>query len=258
MRLFCKQLTLYKIFIIISFYIMGSAFGVINTFLFLWLLELGGTTTLMGFTLIVTVSSEIPSFYFADKVLSNPKIGELGVIGIGLFAYMLRLSYYACLGYNFLSNPWYVLFSEVLHGLTFAWIWSSLAIFAYRLVHDENENQNENEETMNKKQQRGNITAKNASNTNARDNNNGENENKFELKQLASFSQGFLSSVFNGLGQATGTLVGGFVYDRFGGHVLFFGFACVLLPFFIVFSIRFLCCNTSTKLAKFTRNMLDD
>eukprot|EP01084_Bolivina_argentea_P187068 322307_1 len=207
--IFLKQINMFKLQIIFSIFVLGMSFGVINTFLFLRLQELGASTALMGMTLVVTILSEIPAFYFVEYALVY--IGDLGIVCVGLLAYMLRLSWYGLLGLNInglhiMNDPWYVLPAETLHGLTYAWIKASICIFAYRLANNENMSQN------------GNI-------------------------DLSSFSQGFLSAIFNGFGQGLGGVLGGIIFDLYGPHYLFFGAALGLLPFFIIYVLQFMCCK---------------
>ena len=84
------------------------------------------------------------------------------------------------MGFNgIISNPWWVLIVEVLHGLTFAWVKSSIVIFADRLTHNNNDN----------------------------------NPNTIDL---STFSQGVLSAVFSGIGQGLGVVIGGLIYDKYG------------------------------------------
>ena len=161
---------------------------------------------LMGVTLVVTICSEIPSFLLVDRALVT--IGDLGIVCVGLMAYMLRLGWYGLLGFHgMMLNPWYVMPAEALHGLTYAWIKASIAVFAHRLA------------------------------------NNDRMRNENMKIDLSSFSQGFLSAIFNGFGQGTGGAVGGIVFATYGPHYLFFGNALGLLPFFIVFVIQFFCCK---------------
>merc|ERR1712228_415022 len=168
------------------------------------LAEMGGTTFLMGMTLIVTICSEFPCFYFVEYALVY--IGDLGIVCVGLFAYMLRLSWYGLLGFHgIFDNPWYVLPAETLHGLTYAWIKASICIFAHRLANNENMKRQRNEMNIN----------------------------------WSSFSQGFLSAIFNGFGQGIGGVVGGQIFHLYGPHYLFFGNALGLVPFFIIFVLQF-------------------
>jgi len=97
---------------------LGVGAGVIQTYLFLFLSELKGTTTLMGLSLSITCASEIPIFFFSGAIMN--KIGAQGMIYLAMISYVIRLTYY-----SFLKQPWYVLPAEALHGLTFAASWSA-------------------------------------------------------------------------------------------------------------------------------------
>merc|ERR1712032_1158488 len=131
--LFFGQLNLYKLQIIVCVYFLGISFGVISTFLFLRLQELGASTMLMGFTVIFTMCSEVPAFYIIEYALVY--LGEYGVISISLLSYILRLGWYGVMGLDgIMENPWYVMPAEALHGLTFAWVKASIAIFAHQLA----------------------------------------------------------------------------------------------------------------------------
>lgn len=204
--LFMKQINAFKLQIIFSIFVLGISFGVINTFLFLRLQELGASTLLMGLTLVVTICSEVPAFILVEHALIH--IGDLGIVTVGLFAYMIRLGWYGLLGYHgIMTNPWYVLPAETLHGLTYSWIKASIAIFAYRLAN------NDNMSNMN-----------------------------MDI-DWSSFSQGFLSAIFNGFGQGLGGVIGGIIFDAYGPHWLFFGNAAGLVPFFIIYTLQFCCCR---------------
>eukprot|EP01083_Nonionella_stella_P249485 862652_1 len=49
--IFWSQINLFKLRIIFSFFVLGVSYGVIDTFLFIRLYELGASTMLMGLTL---------------------------------------------------------------------------------------------------------------------------------------------------------------------------------------------------------------
>eukprot|EP01083_Nonionella_stella_P095889 269326_1 len=204
--MFWRQMNLFKFQIIFSFFVLGASFGVINTFMFLRLQEMNASTVLMGVTYVVTLCSEFPAFLLVEHALHS--IGDLGIICVGLFAYMLRLSWYGLLGFHgILNSPWYVLPAELLHGLTFAWIKASVCVFAHRLANNEH-------------MSIGNVKI-----------------------DLSSFSQGFLSAIFNGFGQGFGGIIGGIVFDLYGPHYLFFGNALVLLPLLMIYVFQFACCR---------------
>ena len=125
------------------------------------------------------------------------------VLLISLSCYCIRLYYYSMLGYNFFyfSNAWCVLPIELLHGLTYAWTASSIAILSNKFIN------------------------------NYKLNNNIKNIKK---SQLYAFSQSFLHSIFTGIGQITGILISGYLYFYYNPHYAFLWNALLLTPFIFV------------------------
>lgn len=95
---------------------MGMGYSCINNYLFIFLDELGGSTFLMGITLLVTVSTEIPIFQNSERL--HEWFTERWMMSLAMLLWTCRV-----LGYSFLHNPWIVLFLEPLHGVTFGLMW---------------------------------------------------------------------------------------------------------------------------------------
>jgi MFS transporter, PPP family, 3-phenylpropionic acid transporter len=93
---------------------MGSS--IINSYVFLYLADLGASDTLMGLSQTVSTLSEMPVFFFSAPLLR--KFGARGLLLISLSAYVIRL-----LAYNVLPPVWLVLPINLLHGLTFSALW---------------------------------------------------------------------------------------------------------------------------------------
>jgi len=106
---------------------MGSAYGMMNSFLFVFLRELGASSVLLGLSILLNVLTEVPCFVLSQTL--REKYGVRGILYIGLVAYVGR-----CVWYSWIRNPWVVLPAELLHGVTFALVWSSLAVFAKSIV----------------------------------------------------------------------------------------------------------------------------
>ncbi|KAH9578388.1 Major facilitator superfamily associated domain [Trypanosoma melophagium] len=87
-----------------------------NKFLFIFLETLGGSKFLMGLSLTMTVSTEIPILKCSKKLIQW--FTDRQMLSISIFIWAGRV-----LGYSFLQNPWMVLFLEPLHGVTFALMW---------------------------------------------------------------------------------------------------------------------------------------
>mmetsp|Transcript_4714 Transcript_4714/g.11739 ORF Transcript_4714/g.11739 Transcript_4714/m.11739 type:complete len:329 (-) Transcript_4714:8-994(-) len=98
--------------------VMGAGTQMIFTFLFLFLEELGADERLVGLSLLFTVSTEIPFFFFSNRLLAT--FGVQTLILASMVAYVVRVF---C--YSLLVNPWTVLPLELLHGLSFGAMWAA-------------------------------------------------------------------------------------------------------------------------------------
>jgi MFS family permease len=101
--------------------VMGYAVGTIESFLFLFLEDLGGSETLMGLTLTVTCIAETLIFYYASNIMQY--FGLDGCFHLCFIAFLVRLGSYATLSHW--KTPWAVLPVELLHGITFGLTWSA-------------------------------------------------------------------------------------------------------------------------------------
>jgi predicted MFS family arabinose efflux permease len=104
-------------------FLSGIGSGVIDTFLFLRLKSLGGSGLVMGLSRLVTCMAEVPMFQISGYL--HNKYGTWIVMSVTQLAFVLRFTYYSSL-----SEPWWVLPCEVLHGLTFATMWSVSCAYA--------------------------------------------------------------------------------------------------------------------------------
>ncbi|PNW85282.1 hypothetical protein CHLRE_03g179350v5 [Chlamydomonas reinhardtii] len=100
---------------------MGYGFGTIDSFLFLYLRQMGASETLMGLTLTITCAAEVPAFQLQDRLLD--RWGVTAVLDLTMLVYALRLALYALLPYA--GSVLWVLPVEVLHGVTFACGWGA-------------------------------------------------------------------------------------------------------------------------------------
>lgn len=92
--------------------------GMYNNFLFVYLNELGAPATLMGLSLVMATFSELPIFFFADKLLG--RWGPRGVLIMALTASAIRMFAYAAM-----PAAWWVLPIHLLHGLSFSAMWAA-------------------------------------------------------------------------------------------------------------------------------------
>ncbi|CAM9379653.1 unnamed protein product [Chrysoparadoxa australica] len=101
----------------------GASAGVQETFLVVWLRHLGGSGLNLGLARFVTCFAEMGVFHFSGRMLKW--LGIRRVMALAQMAYILRFTWY-----SMLSNPWWVLPCETLHGLTFGAMWSAVTTFA--------------------------------------------------------------------------------------------------------------------------------
>lgn len=104
-------------------FLSGVGSGVIESFLFLRLKQLGGSGLVMGISRFITCAAEVPLFQLAGKW--QQKYGTWVMLAVTQLAFVARFTYY-----SFLTEPWAVLPCEVLHGLTFAVMWSVSCTYA--------------------------------------------------------------------------------------------------------------------------------
>ena len=101
----------------------GFGAGVIDSFLFIRLEELGGSGTLCGVARFITCMAEVPAFQVAGTL--HKRYGTWPLLAFTQAVFVLRFICYATL-----RNPWWVLPIEILNGVTFAITWSVSCIYA--------------------------------------------------------------------------------------------------------------------------------
>jgi PPP family 3-phenylpropionic acid transporter len=97
------------------------------SFLFLYLDDLGADKTLMGLSLTVATLSELPVWFFSDRLLR--RWGARGTLALSLLA---------CAGqafaYSFMRTPWLVLPIQLLHGPAFSAMWAAGVSYASEMA----------------------------------------------------------------------------------------------------------------------------
>ncbi|KAG1699121.1 hypothetical protein DVH05_014040 [Phytophthora capsici] len=106
-------------------FIMGNMHGVFSSFLQLNLYNLAGDDPqIIGVAIMCETSSELPAFFFADKIIK--RIGTVNVLLVSLVGYTLRISYYALM-----TNAWGAIPFEFLHGITFGLTWAACTQYVF-------------------------------------------------------------------------------------------------------------------------------
>lgn len=108
-------------------FISGIGGSSIHNFLFLHLRHLGAGEGLMGLFLTVATLSELPVFFFSDRMLR--RWGARNLIAFSLFAFVLR-----AMAYAFIPSPWVSLPVQLLHGLTFSVMWAAGSMYARQIA----------------------------------------------------------------------------------------------------------------------------
>lgn len=101
----------------------GLGSGVIDAFLFLRLKQLGGSGLVMGISRAITCAAEVPCFQIAGAL--QKRLGTWRLLALTQLAFVIRFTYY-----SLLTEPWAVLPCEVLHGFTYAIMWSTACTYA--------------------------------------------------------------------------------------------------------------------------------
>eukprot|EP01065_Artemidia_motanka_P047151 TRINITY_DN7313_c0_g1_i1.p1 TRINITY_DN7313_c0_g1~~TRINITY_DN7313_c0_g1_i1.p1 ORF type:complete len:465 (+),score=88.16 TRINITY_DN7313_c0_g1_i1:114-1508(+) len=91
----------------------ATGLKLVSVFVFLRLEELGAPKALLGLSVTVSVVFEVPIFQKARTALKY--LGARGLLCVALLCQCTRF-----VGYSLLTNPWFVLPLEPLHGITFA------------------------------------------------------------------------------------------------------------------------------------------
>ncbi|MFZ1597814.1 MAG: major facilitator superfamily domain-containing protein 6 [Anaerolineae bacterium] len=101
-----------------SILIGGLALSIEMSFLFLYMEQLGASKTLMGITLAVSTVSELPVWFFADRLIE--RLGTRKVLALSLLACAVQ-----GFGYSLMTNPLVALPIQLLHGLAFSASWAA-------------------------------------------------------------------------------------------------------------------------------------
>ncbi|CAL1534798.1 unnamed protein product [Lymnaea stagnalis] len=101
---------------------MGFGIGIIFTFLFWHLQDLGGSPTLFGVASVINHVSELFAYFMTGNLIV--KYGHVKILYIGLAGNIARFMYI-----SFLTNPWWVLPFEFVQGLTHAAVWAACCAY---------------------------------------------------------------------------------------------------------------------------------
>ena len=106
--------TVYGAGFVASMITLSMGMSIVESLIFLFFEELGGTYTVMGLTVVVTVVFEIPVFHFAPALLDKYGPGRLQQAAAA--AYLVRVVGYTLIPEGAMA---WVLLLEPLHGVTY-------------------------------------------------------------------------------------------------------------------------------------------
>ncbi|CAB3240850.1 unnamed protein product [Arctia plantaginis] len=110
----------------IACFIMGTAWGYIESFLFWLLQDLGASRSLMGITITVGGIAGLPLLVLSGPIIR--RLGHANVLFIGFVFYAIRL-----LGYSLIYNPWLCLVFEALESVTSSLSFTAAVTYAAKL-----------------------------------------------------------------------------------------------------------------------------
>ncbi|XP_075992975.1 uncharacterized protein LOC142987902 [Anticarsia gemmatalis] len=115
------------IIFIFFLFALGNFWGFIESYLFIYLRELGAPNFLLGITVTVGTLSSIPFLYGADAITA--RIGHVNVIIVAFFSHAARL-----VGYSFIENSWWCFPFEAMESLSVHLMWVAAATYCAMLA----------------------------------------------------------------------------------------------------------------------------
>lgn len=109
---------------LVTMLIFTAGRSALDSFLFLHLGDIGVSTSLMGVSLAVASVSELPVYFWSDRLLH--RLGPRRLLLISMVATVVML-----LGVGWMRTPWLILVIQLLHGPSFSAMWvSSVSLVA--------------------------------------------------------------------------------------------------------------------------------
>jgi PPP family 3-phenylpropionic acid transporter len=105
----------------------GMTLSVVHNYLFLYLDDIGASSSLMGLSLTVATLGELAAFLSSDRLLL--RLGTRRLLVVSLLAHVVRVSLYSVL-----RVPWLVLPVQLLHGLSFSAMWVACVSYANQIA----------------------------------------------------------------------------------------------------------------------------
>ena len=121
-----KKNALLNVSYIIAIFSLYIGMSVVENLIFLYFEFLGGSYSMCGITVAVTVLFELPLFHYAPEVLRQLK-SPVWLFQFGCIAYVIRVVGYSLIP---LHHPYWTLILEPLHGVTIGFVTVGCVAFA--------------------------------------------------------------------------------------------------------------------------------
>jgi len=96
--------------------LLGTNWGFLESFFFVFLSELNAPPYLLGLTLTFGCALGIPIMFLSDRIIA--KVGRTNIFILSFFAYSVRM-----FGYSVITNPWHSFPLEALEVVTYQLMW---------------------------------------------------------------------------------------------------------------------------------------
>jgi len=115
---------------VVAMFTLYIGMSVVEYLIFLYFEYLGGSYSMMGLTVAVTVMFELPLFHFAPDILRRLK-SPVWMFQAGCAAYVIRVLVYSLIPQD---HPYWTLLVEPLHGVTIGFVLTASVAFAAEWV----------------------------------------------------------------------------------------------------------------------------
>ncbi len=109
---------------LMTVFLAGMGMSTVNTYLFPYMEEAGARKSLMGLAALLATLSEIPVFFFSNYMLQKLKARGLLMLSMSVIGARLLL-------YFLFPKPEAILAIQMVHGLTFAALWTAGVSYAH-------------------------------------------------------------------------------------------------------------------------------
>lgn len=114
------------LFLLVIF-VAGFGDAIIRNYSFLYLKDLGASSTLMGLSLTIGTASELLVLFFSGQLLKG--LGTRKLLILSVSTQVLRL-----LGWSMISDPYVALSLQLLNGLAFGALWMAAVAYAREIA----------------------------------------------------------------------------------------------------------------------------